>query len=144
MKGNGRFAQRLRQFMSGRYGVDHLSRFLSVLICVILVLSLLTRKLWNGYLSGALSWAAIFLLIWSYWRVFSRNYTARQRENGKYLSVRSRVVSECRLVKDRFRYRREYRFYRCPGCKSVVRVPKGKGKIRITCRRCGYSFEKKT
>jgi len=144
MKGKGRIGQWFGRLMLGRYGVDHLSRFLSIAVCVLLVLSLLLRSLWDGRISSIVNWIAIAGLVWSYWRTFSRNFTARQRENIRYLSIQNRFLSFFRRNRDNIRYRKEYKFYQCPGCKTTVRVPAGKGRIRITCRRCGYSFEKKT
>lgn len=144
MRGKGRFGQWFSRLMTGRYGVDHLSRFLSIAVCVLLVLSLVLRSLMDGRVSAVINWIAIAGLFWSYWRSLSRNFTARQRENIRYLTVQNRFTSFFRRNRDNIRYRKEYKFYQCPGCKTTVRVPAGKGRIRITCRRCGYSFEKKT
>ena len=88
--------------------------------------------------------AALALLIWCYVRIFSRKVAARSEENRKYLSYRNRFFGSFRLLKSCFRQRKDYAFFRCPSCREVVRVPRGKGKIRITCPRCGYAFEKKT
>lgn len=141
---NGRFAQAFARLMAGRYGVDQLTRFISGASLVCIVLSTFLRSLWKGRISGLLFWICIALLGWSYYRMFSRNYSRRRAENERYLSLRNRVLSRFRLHKECFRQRKDYVFYRCPGCRQLVRVPRGKGKIRITCRRCGFSFEKKT
>ena len=84
------------------------------------------------------------LLTWSYVRIFSRNYSRRRRENEFYLRKKYRLTSWLQLHRECYRQRQDYAFYRCPGCRQLVRVPRDKGKLRITCRRCGYSFEKKT
>ena len=96
------------------------------------------------HFSAVSSAAALALLIWCYVRIFSRKVAARSEENRKYLSYRNRFFGSFRLLKSCFRQRKEYAFFRCPSCREIVRVPRGKGKIRITCPRCGYAFEKKT
>ena len=68
----------------------------------------------------------------------------RREENAKYLQRRTRFLSRFRGVKERWSQRKDYCFFKCPSCKSRLRVPRGKGKIRIVCRKCGTAFEKKT
>jgi len=130
-------------FMAGRYGADALGRFLSVCGCICILVSVAVRGK-SAFFSAVFSAAALALLIWCYVRIFSRKVAARSEENRKYLSYRNRFFGSFRLLKSCFRQRKEYAFFRCPSCREVVRVPRGKGKIRITCPRCGYAFEKKT
>ena len=124
------------RFMEGRYGADALGRFLSVSGCVIMLLAVIARSVWNGTLSNLLVSLSLLCLVCCYGRVFSRNIAARQKENA--------VLDWFALRRDCFAQRKDYAFFRCPGCGRTVRVPKGKGRIRITCRHCGFSFEKKT
>lgn len=130
-------------FMAGRYGADALGRFLSVCGCICILLSVAVRGK-STFFSAVFSAAALALLICCYVRIFSRKVAARSEENRKYLSYRNRFFGSFRLLKSCFRQRKDYAFFRCPSCREVVRVPRGKGKIRITCPRCGYAFEKKT
>ena len=132
------------RFMEGRYGADALGRFLSVSGCVIMLLAVIFRSVWNGILSNLLVSLALLCLILCYGRVLSRNISARQKENDRYLQKEHAVYDWFALKRDCFVQRRDYAFFRCPGCGRTVRVPKGKGRIRITCRHCGFSFEKKT
>ena len=132
------------RFMEGRYGGDALGRFLSVSGCVIMLLAVIARPVWNGVLSNLLFTLALVTVIWCYSRVLSRNFSRRQRENQQYLQIEQAFYDWFALRRDCFSQRKEYAFFRCPGCGRTVRVPKGKGRIRITCRHCGYSFEKKT
>ena len=141
---NGRLTQFFARLMAGRYGADQLARFLSCVSLVCMILSLLTRRVGSGRLSSLFLALCMGLLVWSYIRMFSRNYGRRRRENEFYLDKKYRLTSRLKLHRECFRQRRDYAFYRCPGCRQMVRVPRGKGKLRITCRRCGYSFEKKT
>lgn len=144
LKRNGRIAEALARFMQGRYGLDQLSRFLSIFSAVVLILSLFVRGAAGGKLGTLFFCLAFAALVWSYIRIFSRNFLQRQKENDRYLILSGKCRSWFQLQRDCFQQRGEYSFFRCPGCHEMVRVPKGKGRIRITCRRCGYSFEKKT
>lgn len=132
------------RLMEGRYGADALGRFLSVSGCVIMLLAVIFRSVWNGILSNLFVSLALLCLILCYGRVLSRNISARQKENDRYLQKEHAVYDWFALKRDCFVQRRDYAFFRCPGCGRTVRVPKGKGRIRITCRHCGFSFEKKT
>ena len=132
------------RFMEGRYGADALGRFLSVSGCVIMLVCVLLRSVWNGIASNLLFSLALLVLVWCYSRVLSRNIPARQKENQRYLQKEQALYDWFALRRDCFSQRKDYAFFRCPGCGRTVRVPKGKGRIRITCRHCGFSFEKKT
>ena len=117
-----------RNFMAGRYGTDKLNMTLLVVSLVLVVLS--------SFLTGWLKLAAVIvaygLMFWAVWRSLSRNTYKRYQENRKYLSILSRM-------KDR-----QHRYYNCPRCRQTVRVPRGKGKISITCPKCREKFIKKT
>ena len=133
------------RFMDGRYGADALGRFLSIAGCVFIAAALLLRIIGKAAgLTTLLGTLAIVLIAFCYFRILSRNYGRRAAENQKYLNFRDKVTGWCCLQRDCFRQRRDYCFFRCPSCHQMVRVPRGKGRIRITCRRCGYAFEKKT
>lgn len=132
--------QRLLQFMAGRNGNDAFNRFLLVLILVLMLLSLFLP---SG-LSRITYFLTIVLLGYSYFRMFSRNIYKRQTENAWYWEKRNRVVSSVRLLKERWLQRKDYRFFSCPSCRTTLRVPKGKGQIKIVCRKCGSSFVRKT
>ena len=123
--------------MTGRYGVDQLSRLYLVLTLVLLVLSMLTKvPIFYGL--------AIILLIYMYYRMFSKNTTKMYAQNQKYLNMRYQIVVKWNNAKKHFAQRKEYRFYRCPKCHQKVRVPRGKGKICITCPKCRNEFIKKS
>ena len=135
-----RFKEKIAQFMSGRRGADEFSRFLLIAALVFIVLS------WM--LGGALqsiTWAlGLACLIYCYVRMFSRNIYKRQQENHWFLQKKSAVTRWFRSIKDRWQQRKDYRFFRCPSCHTLLRVPKGKGKIQLTCRKCGNRFERKS
>lgn len=120
---------KLGAFFSGRNGMDDLSRALLWSAIIMLLSSL------SGI--AFLYIAALVLLCYASLRAFSRNLEKCRRQNAKYLSWR-------KFRKLRFQQRKTHKFYHCPICKQQLRVPKGKGKICITCRNCGERFEKNT
>ncbi len=135
-----KFRQRMEQFMYGRYGQDEFSRFLMIAALVLFVLALI----FNGYAGTIFYAVAVVALVYDLIRIMSRNLYKRQQENEWYLKKRKAVTGWFRSLKDRWQQRKEYRFYRCPSCHTLLRVPRGKGKILVTCRKCGRRFERKT
>ena len=134
----------VRRQMAGRYGVDALGRALAIGGLVLLILAMLTQRLGGGLLSALLGMLAFVAILWNYIRFFSRNIPRRAAENQKYRDLVDGLRGWLCLRKECFAQRKDYCFFRCPSCRRLVRVPKGKGRIRITCRQCGFAFEKKT
>ena len=132
-----RLAAKYRVFMQGRYGNDELSRFLSVCGMVLLLLSLIPFL-------RILYFLALALLIWVCFRSFSRSVYKRQAERNFYLLKKRALLSWFNNLKRRWADRKTHKYYKCPQCRKLLRVPKGKGKIRITCPQCQTSFSKKT
>ncbi|MCD8115600.1 MAG: hypothetical protein LUE21_00510 [Oscillospiraceae bacterium] len=130
----------MEQFMYGRYGQDDFSRFLMIAALVLFVLALI----FNGYVGTAFYVVALAALVYDMVRIMSRNVYKCQQENQWYLKKKQAVTGWFRSLKDRWQQRKEYRFFRCPSCHTLLRVPRGKGKILITCRKCGRRFERKT
>ena len=126
----------LRRMMYGRYGGDQLSWFL---LAVYVLLSLLSGL---PYL-GILSWAALAVLVWSFYRMFSRRHDRRRAENARFLSLAGPAIRWVKMRRTILRDR-EHRYFRCPNCGQYLRVPRGKGRITINCRSCGVSFEEKS
>lgn len=126
--------------MMGRNGVDALNRFLLVILGILLAVQTFLR----GTAAGVMGVVTLALLFYLYFRMFSRNIYKRQTENGAYLRMRYRVTSAWSGRKDRWSQRKEYRFFKCPSCRTRLRVPRGKGKINIVCRKCGTSFQRRT
>ena len=140
---------RFPQFMYGRYGMDQLNRFLSTVALIVLVIAAFIRN-------PVIELIAVALLIWCYYRMFSKNISKRTAENQKYMNFRYRAVcffkqgrngnfSQKQAQKKAHREQKKiYRFYACPNCAQKVRVPKGKGKICITCPKCRTEFVKRS
>lgn len=129
--------QLLYRFLYGRYGADEFSRFLLILSGVLFVLYLLSG-IEIFYLAFMMS------IIYNCFRVYSKNTYKRQQELYAYLDFRKKVNSKITLHKRMWNERKTHRFFSCPGCKTVVRVPKGRGKIEITCPKCHNNFIKKS
>ena len=138
------FAAQLRQrtacFMAGRNGNDQFNFFLLIADVVLLLLA----SIFSRRLGGLLYPLVLVLLGYSYFRMLSRNLYKRRTENERFLRLYGRVMSKLRLLKERWVQRRDYKFFTCPSCKAVMRVPKGHGKIKIVCRKCGNSFTGKS
>ena len=132
--------EKMARFMAGRYGGDQLNRFIAIAGCLLFVAGMIVR----GQISLALYAVAMAGLVWTYFRMFSRSIYKRRAENEKYLKIRYRLTSGFRLKKERWSQRRDYKSFTCPACHTTLRVPKGKGRINIVCRKCGNSFQGKT
>ena len=119
----------LQRFMMGRYGTDKLNMAIlitSLCVCVVgMFIPVAAVRLALTVISYVLMGIAI-------WRCFSRNTYKRYRENRKYLLLMDRI-------KDR-----QHKYFDCPLCKQVVRVPRGKGKISVKCPKCGEKFIRKS
>lgn len=132
----------LAKLMVGRYGVDPLTNFLLIVSMVILLVATLLVR--NSAVHSVLFTLAVALLVIGYYRIFSRKTSKRYEENQKYLRLRNRLTGRLRALRDRLRQSRTHRFFKCPKCGVTVRVPKGKGKIKITCPKCRATFVKNT
>ena len=126
--------QKIQIFMQGRYGNDELNRFLCIAALVCFILS------GFGGILSFLYFIGLGMLIWSLIRSLSRNIYKRQEENGKYLRWKYQITSKLNVLKERWKQRKEYKFFTCPSCHTALRVPRGRGKIKIVCRKCGTSF----
>lgn len=123
-----RFSAGMQRFMAGRYGTDKLNMLILTTGLIVCLIGIFFTG-WFGALLSLLSW---LLMIWAIFRTFSRNTYRRYQENRKYLMLLERM-------KDR-----KHRYFTCPKCRQPVRVPRGKGKLSITCPRCKEKFIKKT
>lgn len=151
--------EKLARFMYGRYGADNLNNmlfYLALLLCF-------TEVFINSRALNLAVWICLFL---SLYRSFSRDYAKRSLENQKFLQLLDRFPSWFPRFNNRsmgysqgsygYGYDQGYarprkaardktkKIYKCPSCKQKVRVPKGKGKIMITCPKCHTEFQKRT
>lgn len=128
--------ERLARFMAGRNGNDQLNIFLLVVDLILLLLaSFLPKSV------GRILYPLVLLLLgYIYFRMFSRNVYRRRDENGKYLRLKLRINNCFHVRRERWVQRRDYKFFTCPSCRTTLRVPRGHGRIKIVCRKCGSSF----
>ena len=126
----GKIRRGLQRFMMGRYGTDKLNTAILITGVVLCILALFFGAFPLVVL--ILTTTSYVLMIWAMFRTFSRNTYKRYRENRRYLRFLEKL-------KDR-----KHKHFDCPKCRQPVRVPKGKGKIAITCPKCKERFIKKT
>lgn len=133
---------KLRQWMRGRYGSDQLNMALLVLYLLLSIVTVPFRKwLVVDLLVMILSYAMLLVVLL---RTFSRNIPKRYQENQRFLRVWhpfwGKVKTEWKYLKQR----KDYHFYKCEKCGQRIRIPRGKGRICITCPRCKYEFVRKS
>ena len=134
------FLQKLRagiaKFMAGRRGADELSLALLIAGVILSFLSSLTR-IGLFYLIGLVAYGL------SLFRMFSRNIEKRYGENAKFLTFWRGWRSNLKQFINRVKNMKKYKYFKCPGCGTWLRVPRRKGKIHINCR-CGYTLYRRT
>jgi len=123
------------RFMQGRYGADSFSKFLMVIAVICIALQLITKNSVFYILS-------LSLLIYIYYRMFSKNIPRRYAENQKYAKYFNKVRTIFYRKKNYYAQMKDFHIYKCPNCKQKIRVPKGKGKIAIRCPKCSTEFTK--
>lgn len=118
--------------MWGRYGSDRLNQVLMVCALIGFFLSFVGGNLFDLLALGLLGYV--------YFRMFSRNIAKRSAENQWYLAREWKARRWFQNKKREFGERREYKIFKCPNCGQKLRIPRGKGKIEIRCRKCGNEF----
>lgn len=135
-----RFIYKLQQFFYGRNGTDGLNLFLMIISVVLLTVSMFID---NYIADSILSTSALLLIVLQLLRSFSRNLYKRRRENAVFMSVIYRIKGFFSLRKRKWKERKTHRYKKCPACKAQLRFPKNKGKIQVTCPKCGKKFTTK-
>lgn len=118
--------------MYGRNGVDVLGRDLSYLVIFLIIVNLFLR----GNARLIVTMIIWVLIVYTYFRMFSKNVYKRRSESNKYESKKKYIITRIKQAK-------QYRFFDCPNCKAHLRVPRGSGNITITCNKCGTKFDRK-
>ena len=140
--------EKLARFMVGRNGADALSKFFLYVALVLVIITMFSHN-------AIIYLLAIASLVYSYFRMMSRNVSKRYYENQQYLRMTDKIrdkfrgaSAKAKYQKSKAVYEREqkkiYKIYYCPSCKQKIRAPKGKGKIMITCPKCKMEFVKRT
>ena len=136
--------EKLSRIFSGRQGMDEFSKALFWMGLVCMLLSVLTVNVLKGVFSLLFNWLGLMLLIFSFVRAFSRRLGQREAENNAYLALRQKQRHNRQAAWERRAQRKDFCFFKCPGCGVMLRVPRGKGKISIKCPKCNTEFIKKT
>ena len=135
--------EKLSRIFSGRQGMDEFSKALFWMGLVCMLLSVLTAGVLRGVFSLLFTWLGLSMLIFSFIRAFSRRLGQREAENNAYLALRQKQRHNRQVAWERRAQRKDFCFFKCPGCGVMLRVPRGKGKIHINCK-CGYTLYRKT
>ncbi len=133
--GNSQWKYKMAQWMMGRYGIDQLTQALMIAGCAVVLVNFFAH-------SGVLSTIALLLMGWGLFRCYSRNIAARAKELAKYQELMVKPKAWWRLTNKKWVNRKTTLYFKCKGCGSILNVPKGKGKLRVTCPKCGTQVEK--
>ena len=131
--------EKFRKFMYGRYGGDQLSRALLVVSFILLIIA--------GFLPRSLSILSVIAYIPTFiciYRIFSKDIYKRRQENYKYLKMETSATKWFKQKLNAVKGSKTHKYFNCPDCKQRLRVPRGQGKISITCPKCKKSFKAKS
>lgn len=120
--------------MYGRYGPDNLYNFLTVTYLIVAIVNMFLR-------SAIIAALELVLIFYVFFRFFSRNIYKRSQENRKYLAIKGKVKGFFTLSRQKARERKTHIYKKCPACKSVLRLPRTKGKHTVKCPRCAHRFD---
>lgn len=126
-----------KKFMNGRYGGDQFSMVLLVTSILLMIIGRLTGLSLFIFIS-------YIPLIFSIYRMFSKDIAKRRMENYKFSIFISPIYSKYKKMQRRFKGRKTHKYFKCPNCHTELRLPKGKGRIKITCPKCKEKFEGRT
>ena len=127
----------IRKFMNGRYGFDQLTRTLIYASLILSVLSMVLRY-------NPLYLLSYLPFVYAIFRIFSKNITKRTQENMKYYKMTNMIRNKIQNIKLAVIGTKTHKYYKCVHCKQTIRIPRGKGKISITCPKCKAEFVRKT
>lgn len=128
--------EKLQRFFYGRYGTDDFNKFLFYAELVLLVITFFFRNI-------VIEILFYFVIILYLYRSLSKNIVARSIENQKFIKIKSKITHRFKAIQKNFQ-EKDYKHFVCPNCSQIVRVPKGKGNITITCPSCRKQFDKRS
>lgn len=130
------------RFMQGRNGVDDFAKFTMGVAFVSIILAMFMGN--GSFLGALLDTIGLLAIVYTYYRILSKNIQKRYEENQKYLSMTSKVRTRFQKEKNLMMQRKTHHIYTCPGCGQKIRIPRGKGKIEIDCPKCHTKFVKRS
>ena len=128
--------EKLSRLMYGRYGIDQLGNFMMWAAVAMMIFGAVVR-------SSLIYTLALVLIVWADVRIMSKNHSKRYAENQKFMQLTDPIVRSISSKISGLKDLRTHRHLRCPSCGQKIRVPKGRGKIQITCPKCRHEFVKK-
>lgn len=126
-----------RNFMAGRYGTDQLT-------IALLVLGMVLTFIGDALDLYFLTMLTYLIFLACIYRTMSKNISARQKENHLFLQYWNPVKSWLNKKYNNIKSNKDYKYFKCPNCKQELRVPRGKGKIAVTCKKCQVKFIQKS
>ena len=133
----GDWQRKMMEWLRGRQGPDDLAVFCTNLAIVVVVVNLFARV-------SLLGWIALALIAYSMFRIQSKNLGSRARENEAFLKALGPARPWVQNPRAAWAELRTYKHVKCRSCRQRVRVPRGKGRLRVTCPRCKTKFEVKS
>ena len=138
-------------FLNGAYGIDLLSLFLILLSCIL--------NIWD-----VTRIFSIILLVYAFYRAFSKKIYKRREEYNIFYTYANKLLSKfgkslpynipvydlnnlsgsLNKLKSYYYEKKNYKITKCPNCSQKLRLPRHKGKIVVTCKRCSTKFDFRT
>ncbi len=131
-----KFQAWLNNVMRGRYGNDSLNQAISIVAIVLWIINFIVKN-------NILQTVVLVLMILTIVRSFSKKWAKRNAENQKYLNATMPIRRYFKVVKRNFDDK-GYKYFLCPTCKTMVRIPRGRGKVEIKCPNCQRKFDRKS
>lgn len=130
---------KIQRFMVGRYGADRLWRALIIFYLIAIVITNIVYR-FSKVAYYSLSVLSLAILVFAVFRVFSKNIEARRKENQEWLRITGGIRQKFIFAKERNKQRKTHKFVKCKKCKKVLRLPKNKGKLNVSCPHCNNQF----
>lgn len=131
-----KFKHGVRQFMAGRHGADELTNTMVIIALVLMLFTAVTG-------SSLLNLISLILYGVSIFRMFSRNVAKRYEENRKFVEWRQKLTTSVSQRWVRLKNTKKYRYFKCPECGALLKLPRKVGEVTVTCGKCRHSFKQK-
>lgn len=130
---------KIQRFMIGRYGADQLWRALMIFYLLSIVITNIVYR-FSKIAYYSLSVLSLAIIIFAVFRVFSKNIEARRKENQEWLKITGGIRQKFIFAKEQNKQKKTHKFVKCKQCKKVLRLPKNKGKLNVSCPHCKNQF----
>ncbi len=122
--------------MIRRHGADELSLGLLISGLALSLISRITRL-------GVLELLGMAAYIFSVYRMLSRQHEKRYQENQKFVALWRKSSGEAKQFSVRWKNRKSFKYFKCPQCHALLRLPRKVGEVTVTCGKCHHAFKKK-